>query len=378
MTKNYATLLFITFLLTGCLSQDKKDDISSSGPLISNSNINYYSSKSVTSLEVPPDLTKPNYQNSFRLSEFVSGYDESIVNFTNKDIQVEKKKSFLTGFDDIQVEKFGNRRWLLIDKNPDLVWSMANSFFKENGFSIKTSNRDIGILETDYLENKPNIPSKSMGWIRSMLQSTIDNVNYTMPSVDKYTLRVESLDNGTRSEVHLTVSSMAEVAVGGERTLWQAQERDIALENKMLFTFMLYLGSAETEAREKIINAKETNKLQIELGDGINGYAKLIVNQNIEKSWDTILWYITKEGVEIEDKDIKEKAIYLKLARNSDKGIMTTIFGEDAVYKTYQIYFKKIKPNLTEVYFNDISEVNEKETKVFSYEFFKKIKAALN
>ena len=53
---------------------------------------------------------------------------------------------------------------------------------------------------------------------------------------------------------------------------------------------------------------------------------------------------------------------------------MSRLFGEDAINKTFQIQLKQIKENVTEVYFNDISEINAIETKEFSYDLLKRIR----
>jgi len=68
-----------------------------------------------------------------------------------------------------------------------------------------------------------------------------------------------------------------------------------------------------------------------------------------------------------------KKTFYITEARTADKGIMSSIFGDDAIKKNYQIALKEIPNSKTEVYFNDISELNEKETKQFSYDFFNKV-----
>jgi len=209
-----------------------------------------------------------------------------------------------------------------------------------------------------------------------MLQSTIDNVNYTLPSVDSYKIRIEPLDSGNKSEVHLSVSSMAEVITGSgknETTLWQSKERNIALENEMLYELMLYLGGDSASARERIINAQEEGKISVSLVDGLNGYAKLQFKLNLIDTWDNMSWAISDLNINLEDKDLKEKTFYIQVARPSDKGIMSKIFGEDAIYSPYQLQLKELSPNLTEVYFNDISEINETETKQFSYDFLGKI-----
>ena len=375
MIRIITSFIFIVFFLNGCLSEEQKQTIKENRVELGDVKINYYSDKSLTSLEIPPDLTSPSYENSFRLSEFVRNVNPNVVNLTNNDLDKEPKK-ILVAPTDILVKKSGNRRWLIVDKAPDLVWDLSKQFLKEKGFVIKKSNRKIGIMETDFLENKPKVPAKSMGLIRSFFESQIDNVSYTLPVVDSYKVLLEPIDSGTKTQVNLSIFSMAEVISGSgknETTFWQASEKNFALETEMLYSLMLYLGGESASARKKLLEAREEGKVSVELKDGFNGYAKLVFKLNLLDTWDNMSWAITESNLELEDKDLKERAFYIKTARTDDKGIMSKLFGEDAIFKTYQIQLKSINDSITEVYFNDVAELNEKETKDFSYEFLGKI-----
>jgi len=378
MIRIITSFIFIVFFLNGCFSEAQKQVIKENRVELGDIKINYYSDKSVTSLEVPPDLTQPSYENSFRLSEYAKDVNLNVVNLSNKEIEDNPKRKILSTPSDIKVIKQGQRRSLIIDKNVETVWNLSKQFLKETGFTIKVTNKKIGILETDYLENqRPDIPAQSMGWFRSALQSAIENVNYTLPTVDKYKIRIEPV-NETSSQVFLSISSMAEVVVSqadekDRRTMWQKAEKNIDLEIEMLYQLMLYLGSDSSEAREKIINAKEENIIKVNIIDGLNGYAKLLFNLNLIDTWDNVSWAISELDIALEDKDIKEKAFYISVARTSDKGIMSKLFGEDAISQSFQLQLKQINENQTELYFNDISEVNEIETKQFSYEFLGKM-----
>jgi len=375
MIRIITSFIFIVFFLNGCLSEEQKQTIKENRVELGDVKINYYSDKSLTSLEIPPDLTSPSYENSFRLSEFVRNVNPNVVNLTNNDLDKEPKK-ILVAPTDILVKKSGNRRWLIVDKAPDLVWDLSKQFLKEKGFVIKKSNRKIGIMETDFLENKPKVPAKSMGLIRSFFESQIDNVSYTLPVVDSYKVLLEPIDSGTKTQVNLSIFSMAEVISGSgknETTFWQASEKNFALETEMLYSLMVYLGGESASARKKILEAREEGKVSVELKDGFNGYAKLVFKLNLLDTWDNMSWAITESNLELEDKDLKERAFYIKTARTDDKGIMSKLFGEDAIFKTYQIQLKSINDSITEVYFNDVAELNEKETKDFSYEFLGKI-----
>jgi len=367
-------ILFCTALfLSGCFKDEVKNENIEKEFTPGTLKINYYSDKSVKSLVVPPDLTKPNFEKSFRISEY-SNVKENFVDFGNKK-NTNTDEKILKDFEDIKVKKSGNRRWLVINKNSTYVWESSKEFLKSEGFSIKKSNKKIGIIETDYLENYPEIPDQSLGIIRSMLRKAIAQ-RYALPIVDKYRIRVEPIDE-TSTEVYLSLSSLEEVITNSgkdnENTIWQNRDKDIALETEMLYRLMIYLGGDKAKSKERIIQAKEEKTAIVKLGKGINGFGKLFFQLPFIEAWDNLSWAFDQLNIDVVDKDLKERTFYINIARTSDKGIFTWIFGDDAVRKDFQIMLKSVDSNNTEVYFNDISEENDDDTKVFSNELFANI-----
>ncbi|MBT6655684.1 MAG: outer membrane protein assembly factor BamC [Candidatus Thioglobus sp.] len=365
---NKLLILLMALSLGGCISLDKKENKQAG---LGERSINYYSDKTVTSLEIPPDLTKPSSQNAFKLSEYVS-VQEDTISFSEKDNAIKEASSILRAPSNVEVKKAGERRWLVVDKKPDAVWNLSKSFFKSHGFSIKKTNKKIGIMETDYLESHAEIPDQSLGVIRSMLKKAL-KARYALPIVDKYRIRIEPTDNGNKSEVYLTLTSMVEVITGeggeAENTIWQSQEKDQDLETEMLYRLMTFLGSDHAIAREKIIAAKEEKNLAVSIADGVGGYAKLVFSLNQYDTWDNVGWALDQLEVDVEDKDVKEGSFYINVARTEDLGIFSRMFGDDAVKKSFQIIVKQTGTDKTEVYFNDLSEENEQATIDFSHEF---------
>ena len=369
------TILFSTIFINACVdsvidtSNNQKRDIDPG-----NISMNYYADKTVKSLVIPPDLTSPQSQNSFRISEYVSGVNETVVSFSGSEETRDKNTKILQNNSDVRVERSGQRRWLIINKSSDIVWESAKDFFRQEGFSIKKSNKKIGILETDFLENYPEIPERSLGLIRSMLSKAL-TARYTLPIIDKYRLRVEPIDEKS-TEVHLTLFSMKEkLAKSGnvESTIWEAYEKDLALETEMLYRLMVYMTGDEVNSRQKILQASEQKNIETKVLDNFNGYAKLQFNSNLYETWDSINWALDQLNIEIEDKDIKERSFYIKSVGTSNIGIISSILGVDALVKTYQIILKSLDENTTEVFFNDISGENEQETKDYSYDFFRNL-----
>jgi len=369
-------LLTMVLFLSSCLSQQQKETIKQNRIDNKEVKINYFSDKSLTPLEVPPDLTSPSYENAFRIQAFVEDIDLNVVNLSNTEKISEINQKILEVPARIEIKSAGTRKWLIVEKEPELVWDLAKQFLREQGFSLKKIDKKLGLIETNYLENKPDIPASSMGFIRSMLASQIDNVSYTLPSVDSYSLRIEPIKKGKSTEVYLSISSMAEVITnsgGQESTLWQFKERNISLETEMLYRLMIYLGSDSAEAREKILAAQKNSKISINQTIDINGFSKLLINFGIEEAWDNVSWAINNINLEVESKDVKEKSFYINAARSSDKGFFTKVFGDDAVRKIFRIYLRPKSKSETEVLFLDVSEENETETKQFSSEIMRLI-----
>lgn len=362
------TTLLLVFSLSGCISlgnQEKQDGLGER-------DIKYYSNKTLTSLEVPPDLTKPSTQNALKLSEYVANIQQDLISFSAKDSAIKEASSVLTMPSNVEVMKSGSLRWLVVDKKPDAVWGLAKSFFKSHGFIINKANKKIGVMETDFLENHPEIPDQSLGLIRSMLRK-VTKTRYTLPIADKYRLRIEPTDNGNKTEVYLSLTSMQEVLTNkgsdDENTIWQSQAKDHMLETEMLYRLMTFLGSDHALAREKITAAREQQKLTIKTAKSIGGYAKLVFSLTQYETWNNIGWALDQLGIDVEDKDVKEGSFYINIAKEEDKGIFSRLFGDNAIKKSFQIVVRQVDSNITEVYFNDLSEENKQATIDFSYQF---------
>ncbi|MBA5249472.1 MAG: outer membrane protein assembly factor BamC [Gammaproteobacteria bacterium] len=371
------TVTLLAFAVASCFSLDSVKKQKSAG--LGKRDIQYYSNKTVTSLDIPPDLTKPSTQNAFKLSEYVENIKEDTISFS-KDNAVDNKVSPVSQVlaipSNVEVKKVGQIRWLVVDKKPEAVWGLAESFFKSNGFSIKKTNKKIGVMETDFLKQYPEIPEQSMGLIRSLVKKVI-KARYTLPILDKYKVRIEPVAKGEKTEVHLTLNSMKEVITNkdseDENTIWQVHPKDESLETEMLYRFMIYLGGDQAKARAQIATTETKKTSNVKLVEGIGGYAKLQFSLSKYDTWENIGWALDQLGIDIEDKDVKEGSFYINVAKEKDKGIFSSIFGDDAIKKSYQIIVRQTSSEATEVYFNDLSEKNKKETVEFSHELLGKI-----
>jgi len=364
------SIILLALSLGGCISlggDDKEEKQTGLGER----GIKYYSNKTVTSLEIPPDLTKPSSQGAFRISEYVKNVHEDVVSFAKVGVETNSKTT-LKNKDDVQVKRSGDRRWLIVKKSPEDVWNLSKSFLKQNGFIIQKSNKKVGVMETDFLENHPEIPEGSLGMIRSALRGAL-KTSYTLPIVDKYRIRIEPIDGGVSTEVYLSLTSMEEVLTSAgaaeENTIWQSRPKDRDLETEMLYRLMTFLGSDRANAKAKILSVEAKKEIIVKLSKGVGGYSKLIFSLDQGETWDNMNWALDQLNTDVEDKDIKEGSFYINIARTEDKGFLTRLFGDKYVQKSFQILVKQTDTQITEVYFNDLSEKNEQATIDFSHEF---------
>jgi len=371
MKKLITLTIFISFFLNGCISIDEVKQKTRNSNDIS---INYYSDKSVNSLEIPPDLTRPSYEKSFRLEDLGSKSTVNLVNLSDNIIE-DNQMPVLKIPTEISVKKSGDRRWLVVSKSSDTVWNLARQFIKEQGLRIKEQNKLTGIIETDYSENKAVLPDESLNVIRAMFQKALQ-ARYSLPTIDKFRFRIEPLGND-KTQVFLSMSSMREVVTDSgkdhQNTIWQDTDKDRIIETEMLYRLMVFLGGEKAKAREKIIEAIDESKVVVNILEGIKGYTKLRFNLNSQDTWDNVSWALDELNVEIEDKDYKEKSFYIRVARTADKGIFSSVFGDDAIRNTYQLIVRSVENNKSELLFNDLTELNEKETILFSDDFMKLI-----
>ena len=287
MIRIYTTILLLTLFISGCFYPDLEKN---NDPLIKeNLTFNYYSDKSVSNLEIPPDLTSPDYQNSFRLSNLAPNAKKNIIS-NSADVD---NSEILKPSSDIRIIKDGTKRWLEIDKDSETVWQLSLDFLKTMGFNIEISNKKTGIIQTNFLENrpKPNLPKSSLNFIKQMMQDF--GKTYSLASLDRYRIRIEPNNKNTKTEVFLTLDQMQEVVSKKvsdvDHTVYQAVPKNESIEVEMLYNLMVFLGGDAATSREKIINSSvKENSPIFEIKDSINGYAKLVVDMSIVETWDNL------------------------------------------------------------------------------------------
>lgn len=185
-------------------------------------------------LEVPPDLTQLSRDGRYAPQsgsvsatalQAQAGAGAGAVATAATDQQVAP-----TQIGDVRIERQGAQRWLVTTTPPERLWPTLRSFWTERGFDLVIDNPEIGLIETEWAENRAKLPD-------DIIRNTIGrffNSLYSTGERDKYRMRVER--NGPLTEIFITHRGLTEVLTGSTRDqpLWTARPTDPGLEGEML------------------------------------------------------------------------------------------------------------------------------------------------
>jgi len=269
--------------------------------------VDYKSSAKAPSLSVPPDLTQLTKETRYSV---VNG-GVSAVSSNSTAAQAGKDTVAQSAVGDIRVERLGNQRWLVVNRSAGSLWSPIRSFWQENGFTLTMDQADVGIMETEWNENRANIPQD---FIRRALGSALDAI-YSTSLRDKYRTRLETrADGGT--EIYITHRGMQEVYASDDkkRTIWEPRAADPELEAEFLRRLMLKLG-ANKEQTAQVAGASASPSSS--MATSTNGQPELVLADGFDRAWRRVGLALDRTGFTVEDRD-RTKGLYFVRYRTSD------------------------------------------------------------
>lgn len=292
--------LLLAILLTGCSSLPKFDEV------IKDRSADYKSSRTLPPLEVPPDLS------STSIEERMVVPDVGVApgTATYSEYAGERRPgtsvagtTVLANPKGIRVERDGDKRWLVLDGPPSAWWSRVREFWLQNGLLIKEDNPSIGIMETDWAENRADIPK---GFIRNMIGKVLDSA-YSAATRDKFRVRFERGEVPDTTELFLSHQGVEEV-VQGDTTVWQPRPADPELEAEMLNRLMVFLGVKEDQAK-RMLAEKSDREPRAEMNRDSRGRVSLTLKEDFSRAWRRTGLALDRVGFTVEDRD-RSRGLY--------------------------------------------------------------------
>ena len=310
-------LLGLAFGLTACsvLESDK---------------IDYKSASKAPSLAVPPDLTQLSRENRYAIP---GGGPVTASTYQLGQASPSMPVAVAT-LSDVRVERAGNQRWLVVKRPADQLWEPIKDFWLESGFLLASDQRNLGIMETDWAENRAKIPQD---FIRSSIGKLIDSV-YSTAERDKFRTRLERTASG-ETEIYISHRGMIEVYTSGTTnpsardtgTIWQPRPADPELETEFLRRLMVKLGVAQEQA--KAVSVAGASK-SISRASTINGQPVVLIDEGFERAWRRVGLSLDRTGFTVEDRDRGQGTYFVRyVAPSADKaepGFFAKLFSGSA------------------------------------------------
>ncbi|MGB1109699.1 MAG: outer membrane protein assembly factor BamC [Gammaproteobacteria bacterium] len=294
-----ALSVLLALALVGCSTVDEKVQEILDKPL------EYKQSRDEEPLEIPPDLTKETLRDTMGIpSQSASGSATfSSFNQQGADSPRYSGAQVLPNNPEAKVMRDGSYRWLRIKGNPDAVWDSVRDFWLDNGFLLVIENPDIGIMETEWAEDRADIP---LGVVQGFLGSVLENV-YDAGSRDKFRVRLEDGEEPGTTDVYLT-HQRAEDVVQGDTVKWEYRPRDPEIEVEMLSRLMVHMGVSRDRAARQVASTVKPRQSSIRLIKGDSGQA-LLMEDGFSRSWRVIGQALDQIGFTVEDRD-RSRGIY--------------------------------------------------------------------
>jgi outer membrane protein assembly factor BamC len=306
-------VFLVTVGVTGCslmsfLPESKRMDYKTAG------------AKKLPPLEIPPDLTAPSTDERYIVPD-INPSGSATYSAYSKDRASNKPgagSTLLPSSDEsgARIERSGTQRWLVVNGEPELVWPVVKEFWQELGFIINVETPTAGVMETDWAENRANIPQDL---IRSILSKVLDTL-YSTGQRDKFRTRLERGGDGT-TEVYISHRGMDEVLEGNTRTVWQPRPADQSLEAEMLARLMMRFGVEEARARTAV-GSPSVTQLRARIDRERGGI--LALNEPFDRSWRRVGLALDRVGFTVEDRD-RSQGIYFVRYVNPDKDNQTGV-----------------------------------------------------
>ncbi len=289
--------LSLTLILSACsvLESDK---------------IDYKSAVKTTALEVPPDLTQLARETRY----LVPGAAVTASSLTlSQPSQTATTAAAVMG--DVRIERAGNQRWLVVSRPADALWRPVNDFWKENGFVFTLEQAELGIMETDWAENRAKIPQD---FIRNTLGKVLDSL-YSSGERDKFRTRLERNPNGG-TDIFISHRGMIEnyTDILKSSTVWQPRAADPELETEFLRRLMVKLGATPAQATAAVAVAPISKSSRLATA---NGQTVLEVDADFDRAWRRVGLSLDRTNFTIEDRDRSKGLYFVRYVEPSaDKG----------------------------------------------------------
>ena len=285
--------------------------------------------KAGPSLDVPPDLTQLSRETRYVVPGSAVSANAFQVGQNAPTLPV---AALAVG--DVRIERAGTQRWLVVNRTADKLWEPVREFWLENGFLLALDQQNLGIMETDFAENRAKLPQDI---VRETIGKLFDSL-YSTGERDKFRTRLERNASGG-TEIFISHRGLVETVVGGsasktpagDGTVWQPVPPNPELEAEFLRRLMVKLGVEQEQS--KVLVAAGTVRTTSKVAD-VNGVPVVQMEEGFDRAWRRVGLTLDRTGFTVEDRDRAQGVYFVRYVDvTSDKkepGFLAKIFSGTA------------------------------------------------
>ncbi len=313
------------------------------GSIMDTDKVNYKSQteEKAVPLEVPPDLSKMTRTKRYDMANGAAVSANNMNGTANKEDTGTQTSPLTIG--DIKIKREGQQMWLEVARTPEVLWPLVKDFWKESGFTFIKEDQAVGLLETDWAENRAKLPQD---FIRRNLGKLLDSV-YSTGERDKFRIRLERT-NDNKTEIYISQRGLIET--GGARTssqvVWQPRPNDPELEKEFMRRLMVKLGPAtpknpgDSEATLELPAVNNSSELL-----NIDGKPSVNFKQGFDVTWRRLGLVLDRNGFTVEDRDRNQGLYFVRFIEvnaDGEQGFFSRLFSKTKPTQSLLQYRLKI------------------------------------
>lgn len=300
-----AAVVIAATALTGCSTLQELSPFESK-------RVEYKAAQSGPSLEIPPDLTPPKFDDRYKAgTATLSG-----VNAANRSAVLSGAGGVLPAVSGMRIERAGTERWLVVPGTAEANFPRIREFWSTMNMNLVLDDSRIGLMETDWQENRARIQEDI---VRRTIGKVFDNL-YSSGTRDKYRTRIERGVNST-TEIYVSHRGLEEQNVGSTASpvfRWEFRKPEPEYEAEILNRMMQYLGAPREEASQivKAALAPATVAARVNQAEIVKSgnVSSLSMNDSFDRSWRRVGLALDRVGFTVVDRDRTAGTYFVRYA----------------------------------------------------------------
>ena len=217
-----------------------------------------------------------------------------------------------------RIVRGGTERWLVVKTTPEIAWSTLRQFWTDTGFVLAVEQPTLGIMETDWAENRADVPGD---FLRNTIGKVAD-IFFSSYKRDKFRSRVELGNDPGSVEIYISHRGAQQVPttkidnVSPAGFVWAVTPPNAGLEAEMLMRVMTRVG-APAPAAAAAIQASSTAASgpdRARLEKVADGTSRLVVDDGFDRAWRRVGLALDRVGFTVVDRDRSKGTYFVRYA----------------------------------------------------------------